>query len=436
MKNNNIREVAYRLLVRIEKEKKFASLALDAELERLSLSPDERAFLTALVYGVIERKLSLDHLIVHYTQKSIGRLDLPVVLLLRLGLYQLLYMDRIPDSAAVNETVKLASRYAARTKGLINAILRRAGREKDNLPFPEGNSPEALSVRHSIPLWILESWKADYPDKLEALCEAVNLTAPLTLRVNTLKTTRDALGATLPCEWEPVEALPDAIRLTENCPVSSLTALEKGECFVQDSASQLAATLLDAKEGMEVADVCACPGGKSFSIALHMKNRGKVHSFDLHESKLPLIREGAKRLEIDIIEAKVHDSSKTRPELIGKMDRVLCDVPCSGLGVLSKKSDLRYKDKISVEALPPLQAAILEASAPYVKEGGLLIYSTCTLRKAENEAVVMAFLANHSEFAPDPIEYGSVSAPNGMLTLFPDGKGSDGFFIARIKRVK
>lgn len=435
MKNVNIREVAYKLLVRIEKENKFASLALDAELERLALSSEERAFLTALVYGVIERRLSLDYLIVHYTGKSIGRLDLPVVILLRLGLYQLLYMDRIPDSAAVNESVKLASRYAARTKGLVNAILRRVGREKDALPFPEGRSPEALSVRHSIPLWILESWQVDYPDKLEALCEAVNVTAPLTLRVNTLKTTRDALGATLPCKWETLDNLPDAIRLTENCPVSSLTALENGECFVQDGASQLAATLLDAMEGMEVADVCACPGGKSFSIALHMKNRGKVHSFDLHESKLPLITEGAKRLGIDIIEASAHDSSKTRTELVGKMDRVLCDVPCSGLGVLSKKSDLRYKDKASVKALPPLQAAILEASAPYVKVGGLLIYSTCTLRKAENEAVVEAFLANHPEFAADPIEYGSISAEHGMLTLFPDGKGSDGFFIARMKRV-
>lgn len=436
MKDTNIREIAYKLLVRIEKENKFASLALDAELERLSLSSEDRAFLTALVYGVIERKLSLDHLIVHYTGKSIGRLDLPVVILLRLGLYQLIYMDRIPDSAAVNECVKLASRYAARTKGLINAILRRAVREKDALPFPKGNSPEALSVRHSIPLWILRSWQVDYPDKLETLCEAVNVTAPLTLRVNTLKTTRDALGATLPCGWETLEYLPDAIRLTENCPVSSLKALQTGECFVQDSASQLAAALLDAKEGMKVVDVCACPGGKSFSIALHMNNRGTVHSFDLHESKLPLITDGAKRLGIDIIETATHDSSKTIDELVCKLDRVLCDVPCSGLGVLSKKSDLRYKDKASVEALPPLQAAILEASAPYVKVGGLLIYSTCTLRKAENEEVVTAFLADHPEFAADPIEYGAIKAESGMLTLFPDGKGSDGFFIARLKRIK
>lgn len=436
MKNTNIREIAYKLLLRVEKEKKFASLALDAELDRQALSADERAFLTALTYGVIERKLTLDYLIAHYTGKSIGRLDLPVVILLRLGIYQMLYMDRIPDSAAANESVKLASRYAARTKGLVNAILRRVVREKDALPFPEGNSPEALSVRHSIPLWILESWQADYPDRLESLCEAVNVTAPLTLRVNTLKTDRDRLAATLPCKWELLADLPDAIRLTEACPISSLTALETGECFVQDGASQLAAVLLDAKSGMEVADVCACPGGKSFSIALHMMNQGKIHSFDLHERKLSLITEGAKRLGISIIEASAHDSSQTIDELVGKLDRVLCDVPCSGLGVLSKKSDLRYKDKASVEALPPLQAAILEASAPYVKVGGLLVYSTCTLRRAENESVVEAFLASHPEFSADPIEYHSISAPSGMLTLFPDGKGSDGFFIARIKRIK
>lgn len=430
----NIREVAYKLLTRIEKDKKFAALALDAEVERGNYLDEERAFLTALTYGTVERRLSLDHLISHYTGKAIGRLDLPVVILLRLGMYQILYMDRIPDSAAVNETVKLAARYAARTKALINAILRRTVREKNDLPFPAGNSPEALAIRHSIPEWILESWQKDYADQLEALCNAVNVTAPLTLRVNTLKTTREKLGATLPCKWETIDGLENAIRLTENCPVSSLTALTTGECFVQDAASQTAATILDAKPGMEVADVCACPGGKSFSIALSMKNQGKVRSFDLHESKLPLITDGAKRLGIDIIEAKAHDSSTTLPELVGKMDRVLCDVPCSGLGVLSKKSDLRYKEKTSVEALPPLQAAILSASAPYVKVGGVLVYSTCTLRKAENEDVVEGFLAAHPEFEAVAIHECGHTAENGMLTLFPDGKGSDGFFIAKLRR--
>ncbi|MBQ8287719.1 MAG: 16S rRNA (cytosine(967)-C(5))-methyltransferase RsmB [Clostridia bacterium] len=432
----NIREAAYKLLARIEKEKKFAALALDAEVERGSYSDEERAFLTALTYGTVERRLSLDHLISHYTGKAIGRLDLPVVILLRLGMYQILWLDRIPDSAAVNETVKLAARYAARTKGLINAILRRTVREKDDLPFPAGNSPEALSVRHSIPLWILQSWQKDYPDKLEALCDAVNVTAPLTLRVNTLKTTRDALGESLPCKWEGIDGLANAIRLTENCPVSSLTALSTGECFVQDAASQMAALILDAKPGLEVADVCACPGGKSFSIALSMENQGKVHSFDLHESKLPLITDGAKRLGIDIIEAKAHDSSNTLPELVGKMDRVLCDVPCSGLGVLSKKSDLRYKEKTSVEALPPRQAAILAASAPYVKVGGVLVYSTCTLRRAENEDVVTGFLAAHPEFETVTIDACGHVAQDGMLTLFPNGKGSDGFFIAKMRRVR
>lgn len=430
----NVRDSAYKLLTRIEKEKKFAALALDAEVEKGNYSDEERAFLTALTYGVIERRLSLDYLISHYTGKTIGRLDLPAVILLRLGIYQILYMDRIPDSAAVNESVRLAARYAARTKGLVNAILRRTVREKDTLPFPAGNAPEALSVRYSIPLWILQSWQKDYPDQLLSLCNAVNLTAPLTLRVNTIKTSRDALSATLSCKWETVDGLPNAIRLTENCPVSSLSALENGECFVQDSASQLAAAVLDAHPDMEVADVCACPGGKSFSIALMMENRGKVHSFDLHESKLPLITEGAKRLGITIIEAAAHDSVKTVPELVGKMDRVLCDVPCSGLGVLSKKSDLRYKEQTAAESLPPLQAAILAASAPYVKKGGLLVYSTCTLRKAENEDVVEGFLAAHPEFEPMPIEQGIHSAPSGMLTLFPDGKGSDGFFIAKLRR--
>ncbi len=431
----NIRESAYKLLLRIEKEKKFAALALDAQLKQGEYTDDQRALLTALTYGTVERQLSLDYLITHYTQKSISRLDLPVVILLRLGMYQIIYMDRIPDSAAVNETVKLSARYASRTKGLINAVLRRVAGEKDHLPFPDGDLPAALSVRYSIPLWILESWQNDYPGRLSALCEATNTTAPLTLRVNTLRTDRDTMAATLPGDWTPANGLPYAIRLTESCPVSAIPGIAAGDCYVQDIASQTAAAILDARPGMQVADVCACPGGKSFSIALTMENQGKIYSFDLHESKLPLIKEGAKRLGIDIINAAAHDSSTTAPELIGKMDRVLCDVPCSGLGVLSKKSDLRYKEQASVEALPPLQAAILEASAPYIKVGGILVYSTCTLRRAENEAVVEAFVSAHPEFALCPIAIGPHRADHGMLTLFPDGKGSDGFFIAKMMRI-
>ncbi len=435
--SSSVRESAYLLLRSVDKKAQFTNIELSARINALKLSALDRAFLTALVYSEAEHRLTLDYLISQYSKTPLNRLDRSALILLRLGMTQILYMAKVPDSAAVNETVKLAARYASRAKGFINALLRRLVREKESLPLPdpEAGGLEALSICTSLPLWILQSWQKDYPDHMPALAYAAGRQPSLTLRTNPLKTNPEVLRALLPCETVRCTYAPDGLRLNDHLPISEFAPLADGLCFIQDEASQLTAIALDAAPGMSVADVCACPGGKSFSIAMQMKNQGAVYSFDLHESKLPLIREGAERMGITIIQTAVHDAAAPFPEFTGKLDRVLCDVPCSGLGVIAKKPDLRYKSQEAAEALPALQLSILENASLCVRSGGLLVYSTCTLRKAENEAVIAHFLAAHTEFSPCDFTFGNdLMSSDGMLTLFPDHLPTDGFFIARLKR--
>ncbi|MBE6607364.1 MAG: 16S rRNA (cytosine(967)-C(5))-methyltransferase RsmB [Ruminococcaceae bacterium] len=430
----NIRECAYKLLCESEKSSKYISLALDAYISSHELKGDDRSFLSVLVYGVTERKLSLDYIISAFSGKKISSLDKEVVMLLRLGMYQILYLDKIPDSAAVNESVRLASRYCARSKNFINAILRRLCREKDALPYPSDNL-ERLSVIHSLPLELCLHFKKDYPERYEEIISLANARPRLTLTVNTLKTTREALAEEIGESCEFCENSDKGLRLTSNFAISQFEALADGRCYVQDEASQIAASALDAREGDTVIDVCSCPGGKAFFAAISMNNQGRIYCFDLHKSKLSLIENEAKKLGIDILDISCHDSTCAREDLIGKADKVICDVPCSGLGVIAKKPEIRYKSLSDFSELDSIQKNILEASAKYVNLGGTLVYSTCTLRKAENEERVLEFIKNNTNFELTPFKVGNISAEKGFTTLFPSEKGSDGFFVAKLKRI-
>ena len=430
----NVRECAYKLLCESEKADKYISLALDAFISSHELTGDDRSFLCALVYGVTERKLSIDYIISAFSGKKISSLDKEVVMLLRLGMYQILYLDKIPDSAAVNESVKLASRYTSRSKNFINALLRRLCREKDSLPYPT-DSLERLSVIHSLPKELCLHFKKDYPESYEEIISLVNARPKLTLTVNTLKTTRDALAKEIGESCEPCENSDKGLRLTANFAVSQFEALADGRCYVQDEASQIAVSALDAREGDTVIDVCSCPGGKAFFAAISMNNKGKIYCFDLHKSKLSLIENEAKKLGIDILDISCRDSTCARDDLIEKADKVICDVPCSGFGVIAKKPEIRYKSISDFTELDSIQKKILASSARYVKVGGTLIYSTCTLRKAENEERIFEFLENNKNFELTPFKVGNISAEKGFTTLFPREKGTDGFFIAKLKRV-
>lgn len=421
----NVRQAAFRILRKCESAEQYSNLALDTALERGEFSASDRGLLTTLVYGTIERQLTLDHFIAALASRDADGIDPDTRTLLRLGLYQLIYLDRVPDHAAVNETVSLAPK---RTRAFVNAILRAFLRANKSIPMPSRESApvDYLSVRYSFHPAICRIFCDAFGiDRTEALLDAFCRRAPLTLRTNTLRITRDALMEQLTDAGYSPSATPESESgiLLESAPVTALPGFDTGCFFVQDEASQLCVEALDAFPGATVLDACACPGSKAFGTAIDMQNKGRLIACDLHANKLSLVRSGAERLGISILETEARDARAYRKDWEALFDRVLCDVPCSGFGVFAKKPELRYKDPQRSEALPDIQLAILENAAQYVKVGGRLVYSTCTLLSQENGENVARFLSVHPDFS--------------LLrerTLFPDTDGTDGFYFAVLAR--
>lgn len=400
----------------------YASLALDTVIKRNPFSPPDRALLSTLVYGVLERKLTLDHAIDRLSKNK--KIEPAVREILRLGLYQLAYLERIPDHAAVSETVELAP---ARAKGFVNAILREFLRRGKEISLPDQTrEPIAyLSVRYSVCQPLVKAFVADYGiERAERILAAFEEHPGLDLRVNTLKISTDDYQKLLAEHSIDSRRLAcDGLSLAGSLPVSSIPGFDEGFSFVQDEASQLAVLALGARPGETILDACACPGSKAFGLAIDQKNTGRLVACDLHESKLSLVRVGAERLGISILTVEQKDAREERPEWLGFFDRVLCDVPCSGFGVLAKKPELRYKNPDDCSELPKIQGDILRRSAEFLKVGGSLLYSTCTLLTRENSDVVKAFLAEHKTFSL--VE---------EKTLFPDTDHTDGFYFALLKK--
>lgn len=439
MDDVNVRKYALDLLCDIERNGKYANIALDAQLNRCKAAGSDRALLAALVYGVIERKITLDYIIAALSLRKPDSIDKRVRNILRLGLYQIRYMNKIPAHAAVNESVALAKNRGE--SAFVNAVLRAYLRRGADIEFPDKSSDPvyAMSVQYSVSEWICRLICDAYGvQTADAILESMSVQPDITLRVNTLKITRDDLLLYLNESWAnavPAELSEYGIRLPKGSAVTSVPGFDEGMFFVQDEASQLCVKALDPISGQLVIDTCSAPGSKSFSAAILMGNMGTIFSFDIHKSRLNMIKDGAKRLGISIIRAEECDAKKPMAELLGRADSVLCDVPCSGLGVLAKKPDIRYKEENTVTQLPDIQYNILRASAAYVKPGGTLVYSTCTINPSENESVVLRFLREAAEFAPCDFSFSpSVSSVSGMLTLLPNKHHTDGFFIAKMKR--
>ncbi len=422
----NVRAMSLTILHKINSAGQYSNIALDTAIKRSELSLEDRGLLTALVYGVLERQLTLDYCIAQLADRPIGEIDPDAVMLLRLGLYQLAYLDRVPDHAAVNETVSLAPR---RIRGFVNAILRTFARGGKAMPYPDRTVDPIgyLSVRYSVNAELCKLFVECFgEERTDAVLRGFERIPPLTVRVNTLRTTREALLArwgTEGIKGLPTSAAPFGLSVMGKTPVTALSGFDCGDFFVQDEASQLCVKALDVHPGMRVLDACACPGSKSFGIAMDMEDQGEVISCDLHANKLSLVLSGAERLDITSLAVMERDAREPNAAWIAAFDRVLCDVPCSGFGVLSKKPELRLKSPQMSERLPQIQSDILKNASTYLKKGGKLVYSTCTVLPRENEEVVRAFLAEHTAFTL--LE---------MRTLMPDTDGTDGFFYAVLQR--
>lgn len=430
------RELAYKILKNALSGATYSNIAIDNALKKNELSDADAGLLTAIVMGVTERRLTLDYIIDKLSDRP-DKVDSDTRILLQMGIYQVTYLDRIPEYAAVNETVDLAPR---RSRGFVNAVMREYLRKKKSgaldelFPSEESDPVEYLSVYYSFPKDVCERFLSIYGlERTKRIFEIFNKPPRLTLRINTLKISREGYAKLLDekeIKYTLSERLENAI-LLENVSFTALPGFDEGYFFVQDEASQICVEAIDAKADMLMVDACSCPGSKSFGSAIKMENKGKILSFDLHESKLKLIDKGAARLGIDIITAAVRDGRQTDEGLVGQADRVLCDVPCSGLGVIAKKPEIRYKSLEDFARLPEIQSSILENCSKYVKIGGILVCSTCTVLPEENAGNVTKFLERHPEFTPVDFAVGDVRSEGGMLSLSPDLHGTDGFFVAK-----
>ena len=402
-------------------------------LRRDGLDRRDAALATQLCCGVLQNRLLLDWQLAQLSAQPLEKLQ-PVVLdILRLGAYQIGFLDRVPDSAAVNEAVEQTKKYAnARAGGYVNGVLRAYSRKKAELAAPAGEDPANMSIRYSHPLPLVELLKEQLPEgTLESVLAADQRIPPTVLRKNTL-----CEGA-MPEQAQPHPWLEGCYTLQGGGSVEQLPGFAEGCWTVQDAASQLAVLAADVQPGQRVLDACAAPGGKSFAAAARMENRGELISCDLHAHKLKLIEAGAERLGVTCLSTCQQDGTAFVPEWENSFDRVLADVPCSGLGVIRKKPDIRYKDIAPLAGLTQVQARILENLSRYVKPGGVLLYSTCTILRRENEDIVNAFLNTHDNYCPEPMPLPAPLQDNdGRQLLLPGQYETDGFFIARLRRVK
>ena len=437
----NARETALRVLISCRNNGAWADAALKAQLSRDGLSGADAALCSRMVYGVLQNQLLLDFYLAAYCSQKPDHLQFPLLEILRLGAYQILFLDKIPDSAAVNESVKLAKLFGrGAASGLVNAVLRKVSQNKNALPaIPERDEAKCLSIKYSHPKWLVKRLLTVLGrEECEKFLAANNGVAPMTVQVNPLKTTTDALTAELEAAGvtvEPHSWVPGCLELSGTGDLNALPAFREGKFQVQDPAARLVALISGVKPGDRVLDVCAAPGGKSFSAAFAMENQGSITACDLHENKLKRVLEGAERLGVTCMDTAAADGRINRPEWGEAFDVVLVDAPCSGLGIIRQKPDTRYKKADELFTLPVIQAAILDNAATYVRPGGTLVYSTCTILPEENEELVSVFLAEHPDFTMVPFTLPEPVGENeGSLTLWPQRHDTDGFYICRMKR--
>lgn len=410
------REAALKALAAVDKDGAYLNIAVRDILSASDMDPRDKALCTTLAFGVTKNRLFIDNIIENLSTVKLKKLSVWIHNILRIGIFSIKFLDRIPESATVNECVRLARRYGhGASAGFVNAILRAALKSGDFLPG-EKTGAEYISLKYSFPMWLTKMWLSEgYGEEFFA---AMNEEPPVTVRLNTL------LATSLGKDFEKSTATPYTYTYTGGGSVENTSYFKKGHIAVQDSASQIAVMALDVKEGMSVLDLCSAPGGKSAFIGQLLNNTGKLISCDIHEHKIELIKNNLSRLGVTNACVSLNDATVFNENFKDGFDRVLADVPCSGLGVLRRKPDIKWtKTQEDNNTLTKIQRSIIDNSALYVKRGGKLLYSTCTVNKAENEDNVKYFLEKHSDF-------------NLVLQrqLLPDKDKTDGFFFAVFER--
>jgi 16S rRNA (cytosine967-C5)-methyltransferase len=439
------RLVALQILKEVNKDGKYANISLKENLRSRSLTRRDAAFITQLVYGTLEKQISIDY----YLRKlaNLKRVNPWIENILRMSAYQILYMDRVPDFAACNEAVKLCKAHKLfALKGFVNGTLRNLAQKKEELlhPDPELTFAENLSIRYSYPLWLVEKWIKDYGQvTTEEILKPVKTDYMTTIRVNKMKTSKEVLKKELLCRELEIEDglhIEDALRISNGGDMEESSLFQKGCFTVQGESSMLVSHIVNPQPGETILDTCSAPGGKAIHMAELMKGRGKVIAWDIHSHRVELVERNCVRMGAEIVKPYLVDASVPNSAWNNKFDRVLIDAPCSGLGIVYKKPDIKLNISTkSLQELPKLQAKILSACSSYVKPGGVLVYSTCTINSDENEKIIDAFLADNFEFiledvfplVPDTLHS---AVQNKFIKLIPSRHGLDGFFIARMRR--
>lgn len=440
----NAREIAYKVLLDIEKNKNYSNMAINKHFKDVKLSNQDRGLATEIIYGVIENKYYIDYMIDKLSKVKTNKMEIYVKTLLRMGIYQIMFLNSISDYAAVNETVNLAKKKNSKVSGFINGILRNVIRQKETIgEIKIKDDIDYLAVKYSYDKWMIRNWMIHFgKDFTKELLEANGQRPSIYLRTNTLKITRDELIEKLEqqnVKASKVHVVDEAIKVENLKDIENNVLYKEGLFTIQDISSMLVGKVMNPKEKSLVLDVCSAPGGKTTHIATLMKNTGQVVSRDIYEHKLKLIKASSKRLNLTNVDVQEFDGLSLDKDSIGKFDYVLADVPCSGLGIIRRKPEIKYKEKEEFRDLPPIQKKILENASKYVKKGGTLIYSTCTIQDSENIDVINEFLQKNKNFKLAPIDEVKVDLDNqekGYMKIYPNVHEMDGFFISKLIRVR
>ncbi|WAW14232.1 16S rRNA (cytosine(967)-C(5))-methyltransferase RsmB [Peptostreptococcus equinus] len=443
------RKLAYRVLMDIEINKNYSNISLNSFLRDSKLNDSDRGFTTELVYGVLENKIYLDYIINQYSKIKVKKMAHSVKIVLRMGVYQLIFLQGSKDYASINESVKIIKKIDYKSSGFVNAVLRNIARDKEKIRVLKEDSIENISIKYSFERWIVEKLVEQYGfNEAIDIVKSLSLKPRIYLRINMLKKNEfnsfEDLKKYIISELEKekisvreVEDVNEALEVENIKSIEDNILFRNGYISVQDLSSMMVAKALNPNKDVKVLDVCAAPGGKSMHICEMLENSGQVISCDIYKHKIKLIKSYVKRLGVKNNICSISDALKLDQNKLDSFDYILCDVPCSGMGIVRRKPEIKYKKEEDLQELPKIQYNILENASKYLKKGGVIIYSTCTIFKEENIDIINKFLENNKEFELDIINNLEFinKYENAYINILPNKVKMDGFFICRMKKI-